>query len=766
MAEFLTVAQYDEEAGNAFPPGDYGNEGYILELHKRGGSGKLGEGDWVSLIYVNGIQMQQSHAVDRVFTFSSIYEQHSGFRERNFTFSGRTGDQYKDHVKFYKLRNFIENYASLKEETENAFTRNKTWRLSLCMLWEMEYFECTILNFSYQREAGSTTNSYVYNLTIAVHSVWNEREPVELQTPASPPPVATPAAIAAEAPPAPVTPPEEAPAADTGGTPVTQPDGSVTIIRERSDPYVSKTLASERIKFIDARLLEIDALPAPSVKESNEYYLLMEERGILDDVISNESRTAALKVQLEEAEAAGDEAVVNALEEEIDKLEDDMDDLEDKLEDVRERQEDNREAGASAVDRAANLASITAGSVDGGSGALSFASAAGTSPIGGTLAGLAGSTGAVPADANALKKKSLDIVSKTKEDVKKVAAVAKDVSDKTSTKSRADTSWWEDVTGFVGGTDAALYNNVVTTLTAPLNELAKVRNLVAPIQAGLSSLSYASRSLVGAYYSFLPNMKSYAFGTVANVRSSLEDMKRTYGMLEDMTSERYWRELGSGWENIWGSSWESRRTGGVYLPTANTQVAPVPVPGGVTSAYDAAQRLLGDRGRWSEVVAANNMRYPYTKQDGTFINVGDVILIPTNADTSVPSQSISLNGTFGSDLMIKDGDLVMKGTGSFQTVEGVANFQQNLSHRMRTERGTNRAFPNFGLPRTLNEKQTSTLLAQFWANVRTQAISDRRVKRVKRLIVSERATQFIAQLTVELANMKTQTITLNYTPPI
>jgi hypothetical protein len=115
---------------------------------------------------------------------------------------------------------------------------------------------------------------------------------------------------------------------------------------------------------------------------------------------------------------------------------------------------------------------------------------------------------------------------------------------------------------------------------------------------------------------------------------------------------------------------------------------------------------------------------------------------------------------------VENGDLVLRGSSAFQVVEGPDNFKQNFNHRMRTERGTNRAFPSFGMEKTLNERQTSNLLAQFWSNIRSQAISDRRVRRVKGLKVTEQATKFFAYVELELADMKTQTITLEYTPPI
>jgi hypothetical protein len=202
----------------------------------------------------------------------------------------------------------------------------------------------------------------------------------------------------------------------------------------------------------------------------------------------------------------------------------------------------------------------------------------------------------------------------------------------------------------------------------------------------------------------------------------------------------------------------------VYLPTSSTPVSPVPVPGGVSSAYDAALRLLGRRDRWKEIVTTNNMRDAYTKQDGLPLKAGDTIFIPDKSGT--PSQTIELRGTLGSDLMIKNGDLVLRGDHSFQIVEGSANFQQNMSHRVRTTAGSNRVFPSFGLPKTLNERQTSILISQFRSNLMNQVYEDRRVKKVKSIRVVEFPTKYVARVEIELANMETKTISLEYTPAI
>jgi hypothetical protein len=836
MATFMTVNTYNEDSGNTLPKlpdgsfSNYGLDGYILSAVADG----TAEEDAVYLRYINNIQMQQNLSIDRSYTFSSLHEQHSGFRERIFNLSGRSGDGYEDHVKFYKMRNFIEKYAGDKEDTENAFFHKKKFRLKLHLTFEMEQYECSILSFSYQREAGVTTNSYIYSLSIAVISVWNDLEPPEIEVPHSPAELESPPAVEAEEGQPPVEPPagegggEVAPeaAGTPAGPPTVQPANTNAIqLHRKGNTIPDWEAASGTWREGEAFLRELANVgptqdsrgrPISNYPGLPRYYQLSSTgsdfAASADQYISLVDEVNLLQNQKQDAIALAraqppsptevvverDFSAVGArYDEQIDtksRLRDyvraniDLDfrrhvinqrikDLQNKGDQItdQEQAELNEllgfETGA-AVDAAALRAIKTAAArekrplarlagLSGGYGSVDTEGASGAAGAGGAAGGAAGAGGAT---GETTTETTTETAITTSDKVAKAAApvadAAKNIKTATSSQNRASTSWYEDVSKFVGGTDAAFYSATVATLTTPLTELGKIRNYVAPLTSGLANLSYASRSLVGAYYNFLPNMKSFAFSTVANVRSSVESLKQTYGMLEDMTSPRYWRELSSGWSDIWGG----RRRSGVYLPTVNTLVLPTPVPGGINNAYDAAQRFLGDRGRWREIVAANNMQDAYTNRDGEVISVGDTLLIPSRQ--GLPSESIELNGVFGSDLKIKDGDLVLRGASGFEVVEGEENFKQSFKHRMTTERGTNRAFPNFGVRRVLNEKQTSLLLAQFMADVSSQARSDRRVRKIRRLRAAEQATKFLAYVEIELANMKTQTITLEYTPPI
>ena len=152
---------------------------------------------------------------------------------------------------------------------------------------------------------------------------------------------------------------------------------------------------------------------------------------------------------------------------------------------------------------------------------------------------------------------------------------------------------------------------------------------------------------------------------------------------------------------------------------------------------------------------------PYTRADGSQIKVGDLVLIPD--PDGVPARFTS-NSFYGSDFKVRDGDLVMRGSSGFQTVSGEENLRQSLSHRFRTVRGTNRAFPGFGLDKFLNEKQLSSLVAQVWSSSLAQVTADRRVGTVVRLIIDEQPSVYKIGLSFKSATQSNLTFSFEYTP--
>jgi hypothetical protein len=142
---------------------------YTLELYENEGSEPIAS---IELPYVNSLAMEQPLSVVRTWTLAgSPYEEHSGFQQRTFRISGRSGYSPMALTRFAKLRNFLEKYARLSAENMNAFVRSKDIKLVLNFLWEGESWWATVLNFRYQREVASTRVSYAYEITLVTNGV-------------------------------------------------------------------------------------------------------------------------------------------------------------------------------------------------------------------------------------------------------------------------------------------------------------------------------------------------------------------------------------------------------------------------------------------------------------------------------------------------------------------------------------------------------------------------------------------------------------------
>lgn len=142
---------------------------YYLELYD---DPKAKPIDTVLCPLVNTLKEVQPLSVARTWVFDGTpYEEHSGFAQRTFVLSGRSGFSFTALSRFAKFRNFLEKYARLSAENKNAFERLKDVRLALNFPWEGESFWCTVLDFQYQRSIATSRLSYEYQITLVTNGV-------------------------------------------------------------------------------------------------------------------------------------------------------------------------------------------------------------------------------------------------------------------------------------------------------------------------------------------------------------------------------------------------------------------------------------------------------------------------------------------------------------------------------------------------------------------------------------------------------------------
>ena len=196
------------------------------------------------------------------------------------------------------------------------------------------------------------------------------------------------------------------------------------------------------------------------------------------------------------------------------------------------------------------------------------------------------------------------------------------------------------------------------------------------------------------------------------------------------------------------------------LPFAPRPVVAATACAGDMSLADIAQRVLGSRHLWVVLQSLNGWKDARTRGDGAPIVPGMSLLVPAPEGTPQPTTE----DLYGTDLLLDNstGDLVMVGTTDIAVVRDVSNFRQNLNHRMRTERGSNSAFPAFGLQPRVGESATSNVMGLVMSDVKAQATADHRVARLTHLNVTEDADRLLVAVEVEAVTRARVSTTFPY----
>lgn len=166
-----------------------------------------------------------------------------------------------------------------------------------------------------------------------------------------------------------------------------------------------------------------------------------------------------------------------------------------------------------------------------------------------------------------------------------------------------------------------------------------------------------------------------------------------------------------------------------------------------------ARRLLGNSGRWKELVLLNDLLAPYISESGDGNNVlrpGDTILYPAEISTNSTAIRSNLDATSETDPFVKslgrdirlirvsDGgntglfDIAIS-AGDCDVVEGVENMQQAMELRFSTERGDLPEHPSYGVGLPIGTKGTITSLLGYQIDARSSILEDSRVEEINKL---------------------------------
>jgi hypothetical protein len=147
-----------------------------------------------------------------------------------------------------------------------------------------------------------------------------------------------------------------------------------------------------------------------------------------------------------------------------------------------------------------------------------------------------------------------------------------------------------------------------------------------------------------------------------------------------------------------------------------------------------AARELGDASKWADLIAINDLVYPYLTGDPDLASdkvklYGTLLIVPSTA--SRVSSAGDEDAVFGIDLDLTGGVLTAR-DGDFVTVGGRRNLRQAILHRLRTAFGELLFHGNYGLGAhrlrgAVNGPTTGILSAEY---VRGAMLSDPRIAKV------------------------------------
>jgi len=163
-----------------------------------------------------------------------------------------------------------------------------------------------------------------------------------------------------------------------------------------------------------------------------------------------------------------------------------------------------------------------------------------------------------------------------------------------------------------------------------------------------------------------------------------------------------------------------------------------------------AAKYMGDARDWGALVIANQLKAPYIttgpRLPGT-IQPGDTIIIPvsetlTNPDTLTTgaaslkdSQAASLLGVDFESVRIDKNTYgwaidTAGGSVDVRNIRGVDNLSQAIGARLRTEKGHNILYPQYGLPRLVGGRTSGDDFTNARFEARRQLLADKRISRL------------------------------------
>jgi hypothetical protein len=166
-----------------------------------------------------------------------------------------------------------------------------------------------------------------------------------------------------------------------------------------------------------------------------------------------------------------------------------------------------------------------------------------------------------------------------------------------------------------------------------------------------------------------------------------------------------------------------------------------------------AERHLGDRDRWPEILDANEgMTSAIEMPDGRPVEAGVMLLVPRDGDA--PSlRPDALADVLGVDWKwdFRRQDIIAEGDAptDFVSISGRPNLRQGCLRRATTIQGRVRVFPGMGVPTRIGSNASGESASVFASQVVTQFGRDPRIRRVRTIRLSRFANVLSMKIEVE-----------------
>lgn len=146
-----------------------------------------------------------------------------------------------------------------------------------------------------------------------------------------------------------------------------------------------------------------------------------------------------------------------------------------------------------------------------------------------------------------------------------------------------------------------------------------------------------------------------------------------------------------------------------------------------------ARRIFNDADRWTELAQLNGWIDAHRLPSGRLARAGDLILIPSQQEREPQRRGLD---PYGTDLMIKNGDLVLSND-DLTLIRNIDNVEQALQHRLKTITNETSLFKRYGLPNIIGKRVSSNLIGLVTAHTREQILLDPRISSIPVIEMSD-----------------------------